>query len=101
MMRASARRSPFRNRWTSSSTSGRHVRVDELHDVLGVRARAEDGLKTEPLERLRVLFRDDAPAEEEHVGDAALLQIRHDAREEFQVRPRKDAQADDVDVFLE
>src|SRR5690606_34804353 len=84
-----------------SSTLLLHVFVDELHDVLGVRPGAKDGLEAQVLECLGVLFGDDAATEEQDIIDAALLELFDDTREEFEMRAGENAETDDIDVFLE
>src|SRR5919108_307972 len=62
-------------------------------------ARPEDLGDASLLQRGDVLARDDAAAEDQHVGRAALSQQLDDAREERHVRPRMDRQTDHIDVF--
>src|SRR4029079_6008998 len=78
-----------------------HVFVDELHDVLRVRTRAEDRAETEFRQRRGVLFRDDATAEQQDVFDAALLQLLDNPGKQLQVRSGEDAEPNDVDIFLQ
>src|SRR5262245_3039060 len=82
------------------SDRGADVLADEADDVLRGRARREDLLHTDGLERGDVLGRDDAAAEDRHVVGALVVQELQHALEEVVVGPREHAEPDGVSVLL-
>src|SRR5688572_22884245 len=114
MRRARARRSP---RWTPATTSScwtacapraailaalePRVGFDELDDLAGVGARAEDRLDAPVAQLAGVVIGDDAAAEDDDVLRAFRDEEVLDLGEERHVRARQAGQADEVDVLLD